>query len=305
MFYKYVFILFFLIIKLSLISPLIIPLYSTKNLFNSNSVLEILDSYRNGMKYSNIEIGRPPQRFQIIFKSTEATNNIKGENPFSDSFYNINNSKTTQFYYETNELNFFYVKDLISFDNLHQNLLTTFLYYNSTINQDKNYGIIGLGYAKQNEEEYNLILQLRKLGAIDKAIFYFNYTYDNQILLNIGLEPYEIDKSFSKNVTIMEVDPVDPILDYEFKHGTSRKYNWNLNFSKIFYFRKIPLQTNIDPYIEISRMKMRKVNYYQALLVPEEELIKGPFEYQEAIDENFFDDLISDNICTQINLLFL
>ena len=297
MFSKNVFILFFLIIIFSQISALIIPLYDTKNLFNSSSVIEIIDFFKNNKKYSYVEIGRPSQKFQIIFESTGAINSIKGENPFSDSFYNINISKTIQFYYELNEVKYFYVKDLISFDNSYQNLLMTFLYYNSTINQDKNYGIIGLAYTNDYEEEYNLIFQLKKLNAINKAIFYFNFTNDNQVFLNIGSEPYEIDNSYSQNATFLEIDP---ILDYEIKQGKYRKYNWNLNFSKIFYFRKLPLQTNIDPYVEISRKKTRKVNFYQALLIPEEELIKGPFEYQEAIEENFFEKLISDNICTKM-----
>ena len=86
MFLKNVFILFFLIIKLSQISSLIIPLHSTKNFSNVNSILEILDSYKNDMKYSYIEIGVPPQKFQIIFTSEEASNLIKGENVFQILF---------------------------------------------------------------------------------------------------------------------------------------------------------------------------------------------------------------------------
>ena len=298
MFSKNVFILFFFIIKLSQSSPLIVPLYSTKNIINSYSVLDILDFFKNNRKYSYIEIGQPSQRFQIIFISTDSNNIIKGETPYSDSFYNLNISKTKQFDYEPNELNYFYLKDLISFDTYYKNLLMPFIYYNSTINQEKNYGIVGLAYPMKSEEENNLILQLKKLKAINKAIFYFNYTKDNQVFLNIGSEPYEIDDSYTKNPIIMKIDP---ILDYEVKTGKIRKYNWNLNISRIFYFRKLPFQTEIDPYVEISRMKTRKINFFQALLVPEDDLIKGPFEYMEAIEENFFDDLISDNICTKIS----
>ena len=297
MFSKNVFILFFIIIKLSQNSPLIVPLYSTKNLFNPHSISEILDFFKNNEKYSYIEIGQPSQRFQIIFTSTEGMNNIKGENPNSDSFYDLNISKTKQFDYEPNEFKYLYVKDLISFDNSYKNLLMPFIYYNSTINEDKNYGIAGLAYPMKNEEEYNFILQLEKIKAINKAIFYFNYTDDNQFLLNIGSEPNEIDNTYVKNPIVMEIDP---ILDYEAKSGKIRQYNWNLNFSRIFYFRKLPFQTDIDPYVEISRMKTRKINFFQALLIPEDDLIKGPFEYEEAIEENFFDKLISDNICTKI-----
>ena len=86
MFLKNVFILFFYIIKLSQISSLIIPLHSSKNFSNVSSILEILDSYKNNLKYSYIEIGVPPQKFQIIFSSIEGSNTIKGETCFPDSF---------------------------------------------------------------------------------------------------------------------------------------------------------------------------------------------------------------------------
>ena len=297
MFSKNVFIFLLFIIIFQQIYPLIIPLNSIKNVSSANGLLEILDSFKNNIKYSYITIGFPRQRFQIIYTSIESTNNIKGEKCFPDSFYNYNLSTTKQFAYEQNELNYFSVNDFISFDNSHNNYLMNFLYYNSTINKKENCGNIGLGYATQKEEEHNLFFQLKKFNAINKNIFYVNYTNNNEILLNIGLEPFDIDNSYSKNVTTIEIAP---IIDYEVKPGKTRKYDWNLNISRIFYFKKIPLQSNVDPYVEISRMKTRKLNFFQALLVPEEDLIKGPFEYQESIDKNFFDDLISDNICKKI-----
>ena len=298
MFLKNVFILFFLIIKLSQISSLIIPLHSTQNFSNVNSILEILDSYKNDMKYSYIEIGVPPQKFQIIFTSEEASNLIKGENCFPDSFYDLNKSKTNERHYEINQKNYFYIDEYISFDKNYHNLLMHFIYYNWTITKNENCGNIGFGYSLPNEEEHNLFFQLKKLNVINKTIIYFNYSYNNdEMSLNIGQEPFELDKSFSTNATRIEIDP---ILDYEKKSGKYRQYNWNLNFSKIFYFRKLPLQTSIDPYVEISRMKTRKINYFQAMIMPEDELIKGPYEYQEAIEENFFDNLIKDKICQKM-----
>ena len=74
-----------------------------------------------------------------------------------------------------------------------------------------------------------------------------------------------------------------------------------LNFSKVFYFKKIPLESRFDPYVEASRKNTRKVNFFQALLFPEYDLIKGPFEYQERIEEDFFEPLIRDKSCKIIN----
>ena len=299
MFLKNVFILFFYIIKLSQISSLIIPLHSSKNFSNVSSILEILDSYKNNLKYSYIEIGVPPQKFQIIFSSIEGSNTIKGETCFPDSFYDLNKSKTNEFHYEINEKNYFYIDEYISFDKNYHNILMHFIYYNSTITNKENCGNIGFGCTLPNEEEHNLFSQLKKLNVIDKSILYFNYSYNNNndMSLNIGLEPFELDSSFSPNATRIGIDP---ILDYDKKGGKYRQYNWNLNFSKIFYFRKLPLQTSIDPYVEINRWKTRNIKFFQALLMPEEELIKGPFEYQQLIEENFFDKLIADKICQKV-----
>ena len=299
MFLKNVFILFFYIIKLSQISSLIIPLHSSKNFSNVSSILEILDSYKNNLKYSYIEIGVPPQKFQIIFSSIEGSNTIKGETCFHDSFYDLNKSKTNEFHYEINEKNYFYIDEYISFDKNYHNILMHFIYYNSTITNKENCGNIGFGCTLPNEEEHNLFSQLKKLNVIDKSILYFNYSYNNNndMSLNIGLEPFELDSTFSPNATRIGIDP---ILDYDKKGGKYRQYNWNLNFSKIFYFRKLPLQTSIDPYVEINRWKTRNIKFFQALLMPEEELIKGPFEYQQLIEENFFDKLIADKICQKV-----
>ena len=298
MFLKNVLILFFFIIKFLHISSLIIPLHSSKNFSNSNSILDILDSYKNDLKYSYIEIGVPPQKFQIIFSSQDGTNMIRGEKCFSDSFYDLSISKTNEFHYEINEKNYFYIDEYISFDKNYHNLLMHFIYYNSTIIKKENCGNIGFGLSLKSEEEHNLFLQLKKLNVINKNIFYFNYSFNNDdMYLNIGMEPYDVDNSFSQNATRIGIDP---ILDYEKKGGKYRQYNWNLNFSKIFYFRKLPLQTSIDPYVEITRWKTRNIKYFQALLMPEKELIKGPYEYQLLIEETFFDKLIKDKICQKI-----
>ena len=71
--------------------------------------------------------------------------------------------------------------------------------------------------------------------------------------------------------------------------------------TKVFYFKKLPIQSNLDPYVEISRKNTRRVNFFQALLIPEDNLIKGPFEYEAQIEDDFFDRFIKDNIYKKIN----
>jgi hypothetical protein len=119
-------------------------------------------------------------------------------------------------------------------------------------------------------------------------------------MLNIGIEPNEVDSKIYSHKNMTEID-VDFILDHEKKNEFTGKFRWNLNFSKVFYFKKIPLESLFDPYVEVSRKNTRKVNFFQALLFPEYDLIKGPFEYQERIEEDFFEPLIRDKFCKKIN----
>lgn len=188
---KNAFILLLFIIKLTHISSLIIPLHSTKNFSNCNSILDLLDFYKNNRKYTYIQISDVPQKFQIFFTSTESSNVIKDENCFSDSYYNIDISNTVQYDYEQNEKYHFYIKDIISFDKQYSNLLIPFIYYNSTI-YEENCGSIGFACSLPKEIEYNLFFELKKLNAIDKSIFYFNYSNNDDMSLNIGFEPFEI-----------------------------------------------------------------------------------------------------------------
>jgi len=300
MFSKNAFILFFIFIKLSNISSLIIPLLSSKNLSDANGILEILDYFKNSIKYSYISIGLPPQKFQIIFTSLEYDNLIKSEECFSDSKYDISFSKTKTIKYNQNINNYFSVSDYVSFDNSHQNILMEFIHYNSTKNPINNCGLISFGYSEKDKKEYNLFFQLKKSNAINKPIFYFNYTNDDKLLLNIGIEPFEIDNTYIQKKNAIKVPP---LLDNDIRKEKYSKYNWNLNISKVFYFNKIPLEKNLDPYVEISRKHTRKIDYFQALLIPEKELIKGPFEYEEKIEYDFFDSLIKENICKKVTFV--
>jgi hypothetical protein len=119
-------------------------------------------------------------------------------------------------------------------------------------------------------------------------------------MLNIGIEPNEVNPKIYSHKNMTEID-VDFILDHEKRNEFTEKYRWNLNFSKVFYFKKIPLESSLDPYVEVSRKNTRKVNFFQALLFPEYDLIKGPYEYQERIEEDFFEPLIREKFCKKVN----
>ena len=303
MFFKNAVILISFILTTTTIFTLSIPFYSIKNLHNSTTHLEILDFFKNNNIYSFIEIGEPPQNLPIIITSHDSSSIIKKTDCPISSNYDINFSKNVQIIYEENNNRYYFIKEYISFDKYNNNkLYMNFIYYNHTDIIGNTCGFIGTQFIQKNEvnDTNNLIIELKKMNIINKTIFYFNYTEDDNGFLNIGIEPFEINPLLysKKNMKIINTDS---ILDFEIKKTDRYQFRWNLNFSKVFYFKKLPIQSKLDPYVEVSRKKTRKVNYFQALLVPEQNLIKGPFEYQELIDDDFFDSLISNSVCKKVN----
>ena len=302
MFFKNVFFLIFILSYIKNILSLTISFYSNKNLSNATTPSEILDSLKNNIRYSFIKIGDISQQLAIILTSHDSFSIIKNDICSIKSNYDKNLSGSVEEYYE-DTFRYYYIKDYISFDDINKNILIGFIYYNQTDIQENIYAYIGIQNVandKTGNFTTNLFTQLKDMKYIDKAIIYFNYTKNNNLLLNIGVEPFEINPILysEKNMKILDVDS---ILDYKIKVENTGKYRWNLNISKVFYFKKLPIQSNLDPYVEISRKNTRRVNFYQALLVPEDNLIKGPFEYEEQIEEDFFYDYIKDNICKKIN----
>ena len=302
MFFKNVFFLIFILSYVKNILSLTISFYSNKDLSIATTPSEILDSLKNNIRYSFVKIGDISQQLAIILTSHDSFSIIKNDICSIKSNYDKNLSGSVEEYYE-DTFRYYYIKDYISFDDINKNILIGFIYYNQTDIQENIYAYIGIQNVandKTGNFTTNLFTQLKDMKYIDKAIIYFNYTKNNNLLLNIGVEPFEINPILysEKNMKILDVDS---ILDYKIKVENTGKYRWNLNISKVFYFKKLPIQSNLDPYVEISRKNTRRVNFYQALLVPEDNLIKGPFEYEEQIEEDFFYDYIKDNICKKIN----
>ena len=281
-----------------------LPFYSSKNFSNLTTPLQIIDSLKNNKKYFFIEIGKPSQKLPLIYSSHDSSLTIMKKDCPIKSNYDLNLLKNAKITYEENNKLFFYLNDYISLNNEYRNIFMTFIHYNLSLDNLQNtclyLGTQFIESDKKNNNTINLFLQLKNYNLIDKNIFYYNYTADNNNgFLNIGKEPFEINPKLYSNENISELE-VNYLLDYEKKNENTGKFRWNLNISKIFYFKKIPLESNIDPYIEISRKNTRRVNFWQALLVPEEDLIKGPFEYQEQIEKDFFNPLNKDNICKKI-----
>jgi hypothetical protein len=304
MFYKNAVLLIILhTLNIAYIFSFSIPFYPSKSLLNSTTSIEILDTLKNCIKYSFIDIGEPIQKLPIILTSHDYSNIIMKDSCPIKSNYDFSSSKNVKIFCEKNNVHYFYINDNISFDDKNKNILMTFIHYNQSNKQENTCAYIGTQFIKQDEKEknttINLFLQLKKMNLINKLIYYFNYT-SNNIMMNIGIEPNEIDSKIYSQKNMTEID-VDFILDHEKKNEFTERFSWNLNISKVFYFKKIPLESSFDPFVEVSRKNTRKVNFFQALLFPEYELIKGPFEYQEKIEEDFFEPLIREKLCKKVN----
>ena len=303
MFLKNVFSLIVILSNTLNILSLTIPFYSYKDLSITATTSEILDSLKNNIRYSFINIGDISQQLAIILTSHDSFSIIKKDDCSIKSNYDIKLSKSVKEYYDERNIRYYYIKDYISFNDINKDILIGFIYYNQTDIQQNIYAYIGIqNIANDKNENFttNLFTQLKDMKYIDKTIIYFNYTNNNNLLLNIGVEPFEINPILYSEKNVKSID-IDCILDYKIKVDNTGKYRWNLNISKVFYFKKLPIQSSLDPYVEISRKNTRRVNFFQALLVPEDNLIKGPFEYEEQIEDDFFYDYIKENICKKIN----
>ena len=303
MFFKNAVIFIFILSQVIEILSLTIQFYSNKNLSITSTTSEILDSLKNNIRYTYLKIGDTSQKLAAILTSHDSYSIINKADYSIKSNYNINISNSVQIFYD-NTMRYYFIKDYISFDDIYKNIFLGFIYYNQTDELiENNYAYIGIQNTandKKGNLNTNLFTQLKDMNYIDKTIIYFNYTKNNNLLLNIGVEPFEVNPILysEKNMKIINVDY---ILDYEKKVDNTGKYRWNLNLTKVFYFKKLPIQSNLDPYVEISRKNTRRVNFFQALLIPEDNLIKGPFEYEVQIEDDFFDKFIKDNICKKIN----
>jgi hypothetical protein len=283
------------------ITSLSIPFYSHIDLKKSTSIEEILDFFKNNEIYTYIEIGEPSQKLPVVITSYDSTLTMKKFDCPMLVNYDLNYSKSSEITVDDAYLRYLSIKDYISFDNNDKNIFMKFYYHNQTDGNNSICGFIGTQIIDEDNKDNtnNMMIQLKNMHLINNPVFYFNYTDDNKGFLNIGFEPFEANPKLYSKYNMKRIG-VDFILDYEMKNENRGKFRWNLNFTKVFYHRNLPAESKLDPYVEISRIKTRRVEYFQALFFPEDDLIKGPFEYEEHIEEDFFDSLIDEGICKRI-----
>lgn len=141
---------------------------------------------------------------------------------------------------------------------------------------DNDYALCGnIGLNLDISEKTNLIVQLKKKNYINKYIWTLRYQTEEDGLINIGTEPHFYDKeNFNyENYCTMKAIPTQ-----------SPETVWSFEMDKVIIDHKnksteYPLtDTKVDFLIDRG-------------------LIIGTDEYKKKIDEIFFNDLVSKNIC--------
>ena len=136
-------------------------------------------------------------------------------------------------------------------------------------------GVIGFRMAQsetysEKVNNTNLIMQLKNKEVIDNYDFSFYFESPEKGAIIIGQKPHEYDKSHYKQE------------NFKFTKVTienTKELDWGLHFNKIFFGKE-----------EIASDKTM-------LLRVEFGLINGNKKWQEALEKNFFGELMKQNIC--------
>ena len=274
-----------------------IPFHINKALKGRTKPVEIIDALINNKRYFLFDVGYPIQKLPFVLTTNYMNQIIDNSKNDVKSDFKYKLSKSA----EVKQYGNFYLsyKDYILLQNSHINTTMNFL-----LREEKepyNYtGIFGLQLVeKKSDDKFNFFFQLKQLNIINKVLFYFTYREREAGYITIGMDAYDDEPEMYSEKNTLTID-VDRLLDYEVHINHKFKYPWNLNFSEIYYEKNIPKNSEMNPHVEISRKHTRRVNFFQAILVPEDELIKAPYEYQEAIERDFFDPLNKDNICKKL-----
>ena len=241
----------------------------------------------------NFLVGNPPQKISLSACLKEFSTFIisKDAKGFNEGLYNKNISNTYTSLSKNNEKYAFQVfsEGIISKDNFKiekpkmkindlEFILATKIGGNFCFEDFSEFlpqpGILGFKLAQpldfeENITNINFISQLKKKNLISSYDFNFHFNSENSGNIIIGLKPHEYDKTKYKMENYL-FTKTSFLLD---------GLDWSLSFDKIYYGEdELP---NIMPII----------------LRIENGFINGDEEWQNIIENNFFKELIEENIC--------
>ena len=264
---------------------------------------EIYQSFEKYYFYTLLEIGNPQKKIPIVYHFNDSYLTLNSDMNFAyilNSNYNPINSKTFK-----NLGQNLVVEDLIFNINNEETTKNFILSFKSNIKNPQNFYIyLGLqnfymqNYKKSIPRAYFLD-QLKTLGLIDYISFSINQTSEIEGFININLEPYEFapDLYSKKDRYTSLIRGVESrIINKE-----AGEYLWSLEITLVYYKNRENkiISVNIDHY-ELNE------DQYAVLLNPAYGLIKGPYEFKNLIQKDFFNYFIKNDICSssKVNRLF-
>ena len=294
-----------IIILNSSYSLIILPLYNLHQKINISSSYQLINNFLPNNLYTVIQGGNPPQNLELVISEEDIILSIRKHNCLlqkyyynktaSKSFKNITKekSKSPRFYesIEAEDSFYFYKSDNDYINIKNNNIIKVdnfgFVFENE---QTKNYNennkkyncaILSLNLFRNNiaNNDYNFIIELKKLGVIENHLWTIKYISNNtkdgnlEGYLIIGDYPHIYEKDKFNNLNLRSC------------LNNMQKKGWNLEFRNITIDNDIILTHYLEGIISFS------ISY-----------ILGTEEYKSKIATNFFRDLMQKNICFEDNI---
>ena len=294
-----------IIILNSSYSLIILPLYNLHQKINISSSYQLINNFLPNNLYTVIQGGNPPQNLELVISEEDIIFSIRKLNCLlqkyyynktaSKSFKNITKekSKSPRFYesIEAEDSFYFYKSDNDYINIKNNNIIKVdnfgFVFENEQAknynenNKKYNCAILSLNLFRNNiaNNDYNFIIELKKLGIIENHLWTIKYISNNtkddnlEGYLIIGDYPHIYEKDKFNNLNLRSC------------LNNMQKKGWNLEFRNITIDNDIILTHYLEGIISFS------ISY-----------ILGTEEYKSKIATNFFRDLMQKNICFEDNI---
>ena len=256
---------------------------------------EIYQSFERDYFYTLLEIGNPQKKIPIVYHFNDSYLTLNSDMNFAyilNSNYNSMNSKTFK-----NLGKNLVSEDLIFNINNEKASKNFVLSFKNNIKNPQNFYIyLGLQnfYIQKDKKSITkayFLDQLKTLGLIDYISFSINQTSETEGFININLEPYEFAPdlySEKERHTTLIRGVESRIISKEVG-----EYLWSLEITLVYYKN----QENKIISLNIAHDELNE-DKYAVLLNPAYGLIKGPYEFRNLIQEDFFNYFIKNDICS-------
>ena len=270
---------------------------------------DFINDYLDDPIFMNISIGTPKQQIKVKLDQNEKCfkfirdkkiieyndKHLNNNNYTQVTLYNkkdsvtARNGSTTKYdinkeyniLYDVEDV--FYLNEYSDVNNIsikNESTYLNFLYGNNYGDEEIVYGNIGI-----DMNNYKDILcprfgySLKNLNLIKKNVYYFDFYSNFHGYFYIGAEPHFFNIKYNN------------YKDYQYlklNTGVSKDgfVNWSLSFNKIILMNKT------NDYTHNLKEKMVQFDFNSGLFI-------GTTEYQEYIEQNFFNELIKIKICNK------